>query len=195
MNTPFWRDWPHADPSLFLAVDTLHQTVKFLSDHLVEWGTSLLKNDEFDRRLALLQPRVGFRHFPNGYTRFKQHTGKETKELLSVFIGIVAGHENITDGVMIAMRSLIEFFLMEQYQSHSEETLGYLQSALDTFHQHKQHIADAGLRAGPQRRNNFNIPKLEQKHHVVRLIQLLGSAPQFSTEQIERSHITAVKET
>lgn len=196
VDQPFWRDWLHADPSscLFLAPDALHQWHKLFQDHPIEWAKAWLGTKELDRRVSVLQPRVGFQHFWNGFTRFKQHTGKEMKDLERVFLGIIAGHKNVSDGILKAMRAVLDFIYLAQYNSHSTATLTYLQNALDTFHKYKQDIADSGVRSGQWQNGEFHIPKIELMQHVGRLVTLLGSAPQFSSEQTEWCHIDMVKE-
>lgn len=193
VDKPFWRDWFSADPSLFLSPDALHQWHKLFLDHPIEWAKRLLGPEELDRRLSVLQPRVGFRHFRNGFTRFRQHTGKETKDLERVFLGILVGHKSVTGGFLKAMRGLLDFIYLAQYESQSTVTLGYLQEALQTFHKYKRYIADSGVRDGPRQNGEFHIPKIELMQHVKRLIELLGSAPQFSSEQTERCHIDMAK--
>lgn len=195
VNRPFWRDWRYADPCLFLAPDLLHQLIKFFSDFFVDkWAKSWLGSEELDRRLKILQPLIGFRHFRNGYSRFKQHTGKEAKDLARVYLGIIYGHKNVTDGILRASRGFLDFLcLCCDYDSHSDATIKYLKEALQRFHDNKQHIADSGVRDGPRQKGKFNIPKLEQMQHVARFIKLLGSIPQFSSEQTERLHIEMAK--
>ncbi|TDL13388.1 hypothetical protein BD410DRAFT_810597, partial [Rickenella mellea] len=89
---PFWRDWKFADPCLFLAPDALHQWHKFFIDHIYAWARALLGDDEIDKRLSVLQPRVGFRHFRNGITRYSQHSGREQRDLERLLVGILHGH-------------------------------------------------------------------------------------------------------
>ena len=193
VNKLFWRDWLYADPCLFLSLDALHQWHKLFQDHPIEWAKGWLGPKELDRRVSVLQPRVGFRHFRNGFTRFRQHTGKETKDLERVYLGVISGHKNVSDGILKAMRAMLDFIYLAQYESHSTSTLGYLEDALRTFHRFKQHIADSGVRSGPRQNGKFHIPKIELMQHVTRLIKLLGSAPQFSSEQSERCHIDMAK--
>lgn len=193
VTSPFWRDWLHSDPAIFLAPDALHQWHKFFVDHPIEWAKSWLGNEEIDKRLSVLQPRIGSRHFRQGFTRFRQHTSKETKDLERVFLAVIAGHDNVTPGILTAMRGLMDFIYMAQYDCHSTTTLYYLQDALETFHRHKKHIAASGVRKGMRRNDSFNIPKLELMQHVRRLIEQLGSTPQFSSEQTERCHIDMAK--
>ena len=193
IDKPFWRDWLCSDPCLFLAPDALHQWHKFFNDHCLEWAKKWLGEEEFDRQLSVLQPLVGRRHFAEGFTRFKQHTGKETKDLERVFLPVIAGHESITEGIMVAMRALLDFIYLARYGSHSTSTLRYLDKALRDFHRNKRHVAASGVRSGVKQNNEFHIPKVELMQHVRRLIVLLGSAPQFSSEQTERCHIDMAK--
>ena len=188
VDRPFWRNWLYADPPYFLVPDALHQWHKFFMDHPIEWAKAWLGNEELDHRLSVLQPRVGFRHFRNGFTRFRQHTGKEAKDLERVFLPIIAGHENVTDGILTAMRSLIHFIYLGSYESHSDITLGYLEKALNRFHRHKHYVAASGVRSGAQKNDSFNIAKIELMQHVSRFIKQLGSVPQFSSEQTKRLH-------
>ena len=194
VDKPFWRDWLYSDPSLFLAPDALHQWHKLFMDHPIEWAKTWLGDEEFDRRLSVLQPRIGFRHFRDGFTRFRQHTGKETKDLERVFLAVIAGHPNVTAGITKAMRAFLDFIYLAQYESHSTATLRYLRDALKDFHRYKHHIADSGVRSGARRNDEFHIPKIELMQHVPRLIELLGTAPQFTSEQTERCHIDMAKQ-
>ena len=59
VDKPFWSDWLCSDPCLFLAPDALHQWHKFFNDHCLEWVKKWLGDEEFDRRLSVLQPLVG----------------------------------------------------------------------------------------------------------------------------------------
>lgn len=186
---PFWRGWQFADPCEFLTPDALHQFHKFFMDHAVKWAKTILTKKEIDRRLSVLQPRVGFRHFVDGFTRFKQHTGREQRDIERVFIAILAGHKKISGNVMKAFRGLLDFIYIAQYESHSDETLQYLEDALRAFHDNKDAIARLKVRNGPKQKNKFDIPKLETFLHVSRFVRLVGSVEQFSSDATERMHM------
>jgi hypothetical protein len=62
-----------------------------------------------------------------------------------------------------------------------------LQTALDTFHDHKQILIDIGIR------EHFNIPKFHAIQHYVDTIRALGSADGYNTESPERLHIDFAK--
>lgn len=194
VDKPFWRDWLHSDPCLFLAPDALHQWHKLFMDHPIEWAKSWLGKEELDLRVSVLQPRVGFRHFKEGFTRFRQHTGKETKDLERIFLAVIAGHQSVTVGIVKAMRAFLDFIYLAQYESQSTVTLQYLDKALRDFHLYKHHIGESGVRSGTRQNDEFHIPKIELMQHVTRLIKLLGSSPQFSSEQTERCHIDMAKQ-
>ncbi|KAH8109742.1 hypothetical protein DFH11DRAFT_1515182 [Phellopilus nigrolimitatus] len=193
VHLPFWRDWESADPSCFLAPDALHQWHKFFVDHAVKWAKYLLGNDEIDRRMSVIQPRSGCRHFDDGFTRFKQHTGREQRDIERVFVAVLAGHKSVNVKIMRAFRGLMDFIYVAQYESHSTETLSYLRDALKQFHDNKVALSKAGVRDGKMKKGKFNIPKLELMQNVERLIKALGSVAQFSSDQTERCHIEMAK--
>lgn len=194
VDHPFWRDWKFSDPSIFLAPDTLHQWHKFFADHTVNWARKLLGDKELDKRLSVLQRRVGFRHFTEGITSFKQHSQKETKDLERSIIALIKGHPSITPQILRSFRALLDFFYTAQYDSQSTGTLEDIDGYLRAFHRNKAGISEAGVRDGPVKKGKFNIKKLELLTHVTRCIRNLGSAMQFTTEQTERAHITECKQ-
>ena len=130
---PFWRNWRFADPCIFLTPDALHQWHKAFQDHIFKWGKELLGPLEMDRRLSCLQKRVGFRHFPMGVTGFKQHTGRESCDLERTFLAVISGHSAVTPGRMQAFRAFLDFVYLAQYESHDEDTLKYLRTAIGKF--------------------------------------------------------------
>lgn len=187
VDKPFWENWYLAEPSVFLVPDPLHQWFKLFNDHIFDWAKSLLGKGEIDKRLSVLQPMVGFRHFPNGVTRFKQHTGREQRDLLRYIVLLLYGNDNITVGMLIMFRAFVDYVYLGQYESHSPVTIQYMKDALDAFHKYKEEVAF--LRDGPKQNRKFNIPKIEMMHHPLYLIPLLGTTLQYSTEIVERGHI------
>ena len=187
----FWQDWRHAEPCLFFAPDALHQWHKFYETHILQWAKRWATPEELDRRIARLQHWVGRRHFPNGFTRYRQHTGKETKALERILLGVLTG---LVDGrVLRAVRALQDFITVAQYRSQSTITIGYLKDYLREFHRYKQAIADSGVRDGPRQDGKFNIPKIELMQHVPRMVEQLGSLRQYTTELPESLHSIKAK--
>lgn len=192
-NELFWSDWQFADPGEFLVPDALHDWHKFLMDHPVQWIRTLVGDKDLDRRFAAAQRRVGVRHFRTGFTRFRQHTGREQREISRQLLVNCEGHEEFTGPIMRAFRGLLNFVYYAQLESQSTETIGYLTSALAQFHDNKAAISATGVRDGPRMKGEFNIPKLELMGNAPRMIVLHGSLPQFSSEQTEHLHIGNAK--
>ncbi len=66
VESPFWKDWGAACPSIFLTHDALHGLHKFFWDHVVDWAVNIMTGPELDARLKCVQPRVGVRHWGTG---------------------------------------------------------------------------------------------------------------------------------
>lgn len=60
VHRPFWRDWPLADPSIFLTPEPLHHWHKQFWDHDAKWCMRVVGNAEIDFRFAILHPHSGF---------------------------------------------------------------------------------------------------------------------------------------
>lgn len=88
VHQPFWQHWGTADPSIFLTPDALHAWHKMFFDHPLRWIMNIVGAKEFDRRLSILQPRVGIRSWPNGVSKLKQLTGREHRALEKLVIAI-----------------------------------------------------------------------------------------------------------
>lgn len=189
----FWENWNFADPGYFLLPDALHDWHKFLMVHPVQWIRMLMGDAELDKRFSVIQRRVGFRHFKHGFTRFRQHTGREQRDIARLLIACCAGHPSFTPPVMNAIRGLVSFMYYGQYESHSDDTLKYLSDSLKLFHDNKVILSRTGVRDGPRRKGLYNIPKLELMANAERMVRLHGSLQQFSGDQTEHLHIANAK--
>ncbi len=192
VHRPYWRDWTFAEPSTFLTPNALHQWHIFFAKHPMMWARKLIGDAEIDQRYKSLQKHVGHRHFPNGFTTFSQHTGREHQDLEASFIAVLSGHPRVTPGVMTALRALLDFIYLSQYESVTSITLRRIEEAHRRFHDNRHHLVAAGIRATPNLMA-FNIKKLELMHHVPRFITEVGSLQQFSADQTERCHVIMAK--
>ncbi len=177
----------------FLNADALHQWHKFFWDHIMQWAKKLIGAPELDGRYSRLQQRVGYRHFHTGFTHFSKHTFRESRDLQRSFVAVIAGHSNIDSSVLRAFRAIQEFIYFAQFETHTTTSLTKLSEALALFHAEKESLSAAGIRDGPRQNGKFNIHKLELMQHVRRRVELLGSMPQYSTDQIELCHIPNAK--
>jgi hypothetical protein len=189
---PFWADWGTSCPSIFLTPDALHQWHKFYFDHCLKWVINIMTGPELNRRLSVLQPRIGTRHWANGISTLKQCTGREHRDLQKLLPAVAVG--GIPDDVLCALRSITEFIFLAQDQFLYDETLHALNEALREFHHFKPSILAAGGRRGKNGPlDHFQIPKLELAQHVVRSTRAMGAPYQWSSDITERCHITHVK--
>ncbi|KAG1877528.1 hypothetical protein F4604DRAFT_1880428 [Suillus subluteus] len=189
---PYWKDWGHACPSLFLTPDGLHQWHKFFFDHPINWSINIMGGAELDRRLSVLQPRVGVHHWMNGISTLKQLTGQEHRDLEKLLPGVIVGA--VPNEVACALRAITEFIFQAQNLFVYNETLHSLSEALCEFHHYKDSILTAGGRRGKNSPlNHFQIPKLELMQHVARSARVMGAPYQWSSDITKRCHITHVK--
>lgn len=189
---PFWRDWRAADPSLFLTPDALHAWHKFFFDHVIKWCINLLGGAELDRRMAALQRCVGVRHWPNGISKLKQCTGREHRDLEKIIVPIIAGA--VSDNVMRAIRSIVEFIFHAQNIYLFEDQKHAMDESWREFHHFKDALILAGGRLGKNGPiPHFNIPKLEGMGRVTYNASQMGAPYQYTSDITERCHITHVK--
>ena len=147
---------------------------------------------ELDRRLSVLQPWIGTWHWPNGISTLKQTGGRDHRDIEKLLPAVAAGA--IDRNVLSAIRSITEFIFLAQRTFHDEETLHSLSEALREFHHHKPSIIEAGGRRGKNGPlNHFHIPKLELAQHIIRSTRMMGAPYQWTSDIMERCHITLVK--
>lgn len=193
VHQPFWRDWPLADPSVFLTSEPLHHWHKQFWDHDVKWCMNAVGKPEFDFRFAVLHPQTGFRHFKEGISSLKQVTGREHRDVQRYIVSVIA--DAVPSNFLVAIRALLDFRYLAQSRVVSEETCLSIDYSLREFHSHKQAILDVGARRGQKSAiNNWYIPKLEFFQSVATNIKENGVAIQWSADTTEHANITAIKD-
>jgi hypothetical protein len=93
---------------------------------------------ELDRRLLVLQPLIGVRHWANGVSTLKQLTGREHRDLEKLLPAVIVGA--VPDNVACTIHAITEFFFQAQNLFHCDETLHSLSEALREFHHYKASI-------------------------------------------------------
>jgi len=194
VDKPFWRDWPLAEPSLFLTPEPLHHFNKEFYDHDLKWCIRKLGEAEINFRFSILQPHIGLRHFKDGVSRLKQVTGREHRNIQRYIVAVITGAAS--QDFIIAIRSMMDFRYLAQAPEVDGIMCDKIDAALLEFHRHKSAIMDAGVRVGKGNRpiQNWYIPKLELMQSVVTNIKANGAAINFTADHTEHAHIEVVKD-
>ena len=161
VDKPFWRDWPLAEPWLFLTPEPLHHFNKEFYDHDLKWCIRMLGRAEIDFRFSILQPHIGFRHFKEGVSQLKQVTGREYRNIQRHIVAVIAGAS--PQNFVITIRSLMDFCYLSQAPEIDGIMCKKIDAVLFEFHNHKSAIMDAKVRVGKGNHpiENWYIPKLE----------------------------------
>lgn len=170
---PFWVDFPLCDIHGTISPDVLHQLYQGVLKHLIYWIQLIMTEEEFDLRLRSLPPAFGVRHFAGGISSLKQVTGPERKQLGKVLLACLAASTSVPKKVVVACRSILDFIYLAQYPSHDEDTLSYMQEALDTWHSNKSIFVELKIRL------DFNIPKFHSLTHYVSSTSSSLSSPKI----------------
>ena len=161
--------------------DVLHQVYQGVFTHLLDWCQDIVGKEELDNHLKRFAPSFGIQHFKKGFFTLTNVSGPERKQMAKLLLGAMA--RAAPKDVIQCCRALLDFAFIAQYPSHNEATLGYLETALEIFHSHKDIFIKLGIR------EHFNIPKLHSLLHYSTSIRLFGAADNYNTEMFERLHI------
>ncbi|KAF7799078.1 hypothetical protein EIP86_010308 [Pleurotus ostreatoroseus] len=185
---PFWAELPHCNIHEAITADVLHQLYQGVVKHCVSWVRVVMGDTELDRRFQCMPPTHGVRIFEDGISKLQRVSGAEHKNICKQLLGCMVGRA--PQDAIRATRALLDFLYLAQYRSHSDETLQYLDDALDEFHRYKDVFLQLGARAG----DHFNLPKLHALQHYADCIRLFGTTDNYNTEISERLHINLVKD-
>ncbi|TFY73786.1 hypothetical protein EWM64_g10226, partial [Hericium alpestre] len=185
---PFWKGFLYSNIHDAITPDILHQLLQGLLSYLIAWATSIVGLSELDARFKTLPPMHGVRSFTNGINGLVRVSGGEHKQICKQLLGCIVGKAPAC--AVNATRALLEFLHLAVYDSHSEETLLYMQTALDDFHKDK----DIFLELKAHTPGHFNLPKLHSLQHYVDTIRERGTTDNYNTEATERLHIDYAKD-
>ncbi|KAI6033281.1 hypothetical protein EDC04DRAFT_2897919 [Pisolithus marmoratus] len=168
VHEPFWRNLPLSDPAQFLKVEPLHHFFRVSWDHDIQWCITVVKDDEINYHFNLLQTPVSYCSFADGISKLKQVTGHDHCSIQQYILCIVT------------CAAPLHFF--------AAICIGQLNTALASFHTHKQAILVAGGHS-----EHFWIPNLKLMQHVTPSIHTLGAPMQWSVDVTKHAHVTEVK--
>jgi hypothetical protein len=188
---PFWEMLPLTDIFLSITPDILHQMLQGMIKHVVSWVIGIFGAAAIDARCQAIPPNHHIMQFTKGISTLSRVSGYEHKKMCSILIGLVidlpvpGSHDSAR--IIRAVRALLDFLFLAQYESHTSITISQLQKCLARFHDNKDVFIDLGIRA------NFGLPKLHSLTHYASSIRLFGTTDNYNTEQSERLHIDLAK--
>ncbi|OAX31749.1 hypothetical protein K503DRAFT_794902 [Rhizopogon vinicolor AM-OR11-026] len=115
-----------------------------------------------------------------------QVSGRESKDMAYILLCYLIG--KVPRWVLLAFRSLLNFIYLTQYPSHDDQTLRYLQDALETFHKHKDILIQLHMCS------HFDILKVHSLVHYINSICQFGATNNYNMEAFERLHIDLAKD-
>jgi hypothetical protein len=200
---------PHLNIHEAMMLDILHQLLKGMVMHLLQWIKSLLDttntitkerrrqgksgisqsaiNIQLDDRFNQVPYFPGLKRFHH-FSHVKQWTGDEQKAILRQLIPVITPllSKKFPDA-MQCTRAIVDFITMASYRTHDESTLQYLDQALYRIDKTKE--AFRSVRAGENGGDgHFNFPKFHAMSHYVEYIRRFGSADGTDTSHSEAGH-------
>lgn len=127
-----------------------------------------------------------------GISHLSRVTGTEHDQICRFLVGLIVGIKipgiRTIAPLVRATRAMLDFLFLARYPVHTNETLCYLEDALDRYHANRHIFIDLGIRV------DFNFPKDHFLNHYRQLIEVFGTADNFNTEYSERLHIDFAKD-
>jgi hypothetical protein len=136
---PFWESLPLANVYVSITPDILHQLLQGVMKHLLSWLTSAraFGKTEIDARCRIIPPNHNITLFPKGISMLSRVSGKEHKAICRILLGLIIdlplpdGH--VPSRILRAVRSLLDFWFLAQYPSHTRDTLCRLEESLSSI--------------------------------------------------------------
>ncbi|KAG1846272.1 hypothetical protein F4604DRAFT_1595105 [Suillus subluteus] len=193
VHAPFWKGFPHTDPSIFLTQEPPHHWHKEFYDHNLQWCLKVVGAQELDFRFSILQPIIGYRHFAGGISNLKQVTGRVHRDIQRYIVGLISGVA--PRRFVIAIHALMDVRYLVQCPAPDDNLLSCIDQSLLTFHENKDVIMTLGARMGAKKPiDNWLIPKLELLQSITSSTHKVGALIQWSADATEHAHVSEIKD-
>ncbi|KAH9045906.1 hypothetical protein EDB83DRAFT_2507473 [Lactarius deliciosus] len=185
---PFTHSFPRADIHELLMPDLLHQVIKgVFKDHLVAWVGDYLHHVYRESRALeiIVPPFPGLRQFPEGRD-FTQWTGDDSKALMKVYLGAIAGY--LPSAMVRCISRFMDACYLARRNAISGSGLDRFRESVVQFHELRNIFITSGVRT------SIYLPRQHALVHYHLSIQLFGSPNGLCSSITKSKHIKAVKE-
>ncbi|KAF8266477.1 hypothetical protein EI94DRAFT_1803081 [Lactarius quietus] len=170
---PFWEALPLTNIFVSITPDILHQLLQGVFKHLITWLIATFEKAEIDSRCRRMPLNHHIHIFGKGISGLSRVTGKEHKDMSRLLLGLVLDLPlpggQVSQRLITAVRALLDFLFLAQFQSHTTHTITHLETVLTRFHDNKEVFMDLGVR------DHFNLPKIHSMGHYIPSICLFGT--------------------
>ena len=149
---------------------------------------------QVDERFRSVPPFPGLKRFPR-FSKVTQWTGDEHKamarQLVPVFTPFLVDR---APAALLCLRAMMDFIRLAMYNSHTDESLGYLRAALNNIDRLKHVFIKSRPLNRRTKRRHFNFPKFHVMVHYVEAIRYFGSAVGVDSSYGESAHKFTIKD-
>ncbi|KAH6532929.1 hypothetical protein HBI81_082320 [Parastagonospora nodorum] len=201
--------WKHHNFNIHvsLATDTLHLLLKGLVMKMLDFMQDMLDDiypgsrKTWDNSTTLVTQESGstytsLKRFNNkrAFTEVSQWTGIEQKAIIQQLVAVVSPLFVLKAPFALHfIRAVCDLVTLAQYKSHDEDTLAYIQGALERMNVFKEEFRVYRRTLGEEK--NFNYPKWHALTHIIQDIRMYGALDGICTgANSEAHHITMVKQ-
>ena len=198
-----------------MGIDILHQLFKGIVMYLIQWVNEILQHiqttnrkrkysslpsifharpsEQLDYRFRQVPAFTGLKLFQS-FSKVKQWTGVEqkaiTRQILPVITPLLLSKAPM---VLLFTRAVLDFVTIAQYRTHDEETIRFMDHAINRIDKLKEVFRDIRS-AGNNSEGHFNFPKFHVITHYCDFIRLFGAADNTDTSHAEAAHKYLIKD-
>jgi hypothetical protein len=190
-----------------MMINVLHQLLKNIIMHLLNWIKSLLKTEiliskkrkrsrklsRFDARFKCVTSFTELKIF-NHFNRVKQWTKVEQKTIVRQFISMLTSlFINKWSHIVNFIKTLVDFVLLTQYRSHDDNTLQYLEHALHRMNAFKSMFRSHRSLNKKTNEKHFNFFKFHIMTHYAKFIRKFEIVNEYDISHDEAKHKYMIK--
>jgi hypothetical protein len=147
-----------------------------------------------DERFRSIPAYPGLKLFSH-FSKVKQWTGDEQKAMIRQMVPVFTPFFFETKpAALLCLRAILDFVVLAMYVSHTDETLGYMDAALENIDRLKGVFKNARPKDPRTGQGHFNFPKFHAITHIPDFIREYGSAPGINSDHGETAHKFSLKD-